>query len=452
MPEQWNPLRLTADRRTEHLFAIVALAAYAALTLWVGLHHEPWRDEADAWLLVRDAPIDFILSWTHNAGTPALWYVALKPLVRLDLPYSSMTILNLAISWAAAAVVLLFAPFTRLTKLLILGSYFFGYEYSIIARSYSLTILLLFVALAAMDKRPLLFAVAIAALFNTNVHGAVMAAVLGLMALRRAEARRYTLVMAGGALIAFLQLYPSGAIGTVRHLRLYAIPIAIGDAFLPGAPIMISVVAGAAVLIAIAVATRSAFLLITVAALLALYTFVWFGGLRHSGLILLVTLAAVWLARDVRSPAAALLLNLTLLGSAAYTLVNASYDVRFAFSGSKEMAQFIDHRFDGYAIAAHNAFATEALLPYLPGRQFWYAGEGRFGTYLNWNGPQAEGAQIPYDAAVRSARKRFGREKWLLLVNSPMPDPEKRGFRLLHATSVTVFRHLDERYWLYAPQ
>lgn len=30
------------------------LAAYAGVTLVLALHHEPWRDEADSWLLVNN--------------------------------------------------------------------------------------------------------------------------------------------------------------------------------------------------------------------------------------------------------------------------------------------------------------------------------------------------------------------------------------------------------------
>lgn len=436
--------------------AFLFLTVYAAGTLYVALHHEPWRDEADAWLLVRDASLPTILSWTHNAGTPALWYAILKPLIWFNLPYAAETIVNLLIAWAAAAALVFLAPLTRLTKLLLLGSYFFAYEYAIIARSYSLTILFLFLAIAAFPRRPLGFAVAIALLCNTNVHGAVIAAILVLLWLRNRGWTPAALVtIAGGALIAALQLFPASSIGTVRNIRPYAIPTAIGDAFLPGAPVIIAVVVGLAVLATVAVAARGIFLLLTTGALIAIYTFIWFGGLRHSGLILIATVAAIWLARDVPatrvSRAAALLLNLSLLGSAAYASINSLDDVRWAFSGSREMATYIDHRFDDREIAAHNMFSAEALLPYLPGRRFWYAGIGQYGTYLNWNERQAAGAQTSYERAAANARNHFRGRKWLLLVNSPMPNPAQHGFRLIHATSVVVFRHLDERYWLYAP-
>ena len=63
------------------------------------------------------------------------------------------------------------------------------------------------------------------------------------------------------------------------------------------------------------------------------------------------------------------------------------------------------------------------------------------------------GAAMPYDVAVTAAKQHFAKSKrpWLLLLNSKMRGPGRRGFRLIHATSVVVFRNLDERYWLYEP-
>jgi hypothetical protein len=143
----------------------------------------------------------------------------------------------------------------------------------------------------------------------------------------------------------------------------------------------------------------------------------------------------------------------TLFFSALFAVSIAKADVAYAFSGSKEMAEFIDHRFDGYDIAAHNLYQAEALLPYLPQHKFFYIGLGEYGTYLKWNTAMRRGAAMRYEVAVQTAKQHFAGSKrpWLLLLNSKMPQPERFGFRLIHATSVVVFRNLDERYWLYAP-
>src|SRR6185503_5008133 len=115
----WSPLRLTAEDRMPRPLAGLILIIFVAGTLFVALHHEPWRDEADAWLSARDLPLTEMLpDWTAHAGTPVLWYLILKTIVHSGLPYAAETIVNLVLIWAAAAVLLLFAPLTRLTKIL----------------------------------------------------------------------------------------------------------------------------------------------------------------------------------------------------------------------------------------------------------------------------------------------------------------------------------------------
>lgn len=469
MFQPWSPLRLTSDERIPRLLGLTFVVAFAAATLYVGLHHEPWRDEADVWLAARDMTLgQSIPAWTSHEGSPGLWLTLLHILNVLRLPYLSMTLLHVALAWAAAAVLTFYAPLTRLTKLLLLASYFLSYEYAIIARSYVLTVLLIFLAAAFFrrrDERPLPFAMAVALLFNTNVHGGLIAATLAMAYLVSGRRKLVPiLIMAAGALAAFLQLRPWGSTANpevMRGIRLWVIPVSLTDAFLPGSPTYWAALAGIAAVALIAIAIRRRpvallFLVVCLGGLLSLYTFIWFGGLRHSGLLLIVVIAAIWIAGDVPATrfaaSAALLLNLTLLGSAVYSYLNAAMDVRYAFSGSREMAEFIDHRFDGYAIAAHSLYQAEAILPYLPERrQFWYAGLGEYGSYLQWDEKLGPAGHTSYPAAAERARRHFSGQKWLFLTNLRIPNPEHHGYRLIHATSVIVFRHLDERYWLYEP-
>ena len=457
MSDAWNPLRLTAEDRLPKGLGMVILAIFVAGTLYTGLHHEPWRDEADAWLAARDLPVrQMVPDWTAHAGTPVLWYLILKTIVHSGLPYAAETAVNLLFIWAAAGLLLFASPFSRLTKVLLLGSYFFAFEYAIIARSYALSIFLIFLALA-LRKKPIAFAVVAVALFNTNVHGAIFAGLLFLLTTRWSQRA----IMAGGAALAIWQLWPraEGNPLAMRGLQSNAL-IALRDVFLPFATTLWAALVSVIILLLIAIsirASRRALLFFTAAliALVALYTAVWFGGLRASGMILVAAIVSIWIADRVpvslASKAAAAALNVTLLLSALFALSVARADISYAFSGSKEMASFIDHRFDGYDIAAHNLYQAESVLPWLPQHKFFYLGLGEYGTYLKWNAAMRRGASMPYEAAVLAARQHFAQtnKPGLLLLNSRMPQPERYGFRLLHATSVIVFRNLDERYWLY---
>jgi len=126
-----------------------------------------------------------------------------------------------------------------------------------------------------------------------------------------------------------------------------------------------------------------------------------------------------------------------------------------AFSGSKEMGEFIrdHHLLDRYGLAGHKPFQCEAVMPYLPGKQIWYAGLGRFGTYLPWDRSLRVAANMKYGDAVARAIRFFAEEKkpWLLLLNVKMSFPEQRGFRLIYATHRPVFWVEDENFWLYEP-
>ena len=460
MSDAWNPLRLTAEDRLPRLLGMVILAIFVAGTLHTGLHHEPWRDEADAWLAARDLPLtEMVPEWTAHAGTPVLWYLILKTIVHSGLPYTAETVVNLVLMWTAGALLLFAAPFSRLTKVLLLGSYFFAFEYAVIARSYALSIFLIFLALA-VRKKPIAFAIVAAALFNTNVHGAIFAGLLFLLTTRWSQ----RLIMAAGAALAAWQLWPRGEANplAMRGLQWNAL-IALRDVFLPFATTpwaaLISILILALVAISIRKSPRALlFFVVALVALVLLYTAVWFGGLRASGMILVAVIASIWIAHwvpvSLPSKTAAAMLNATLLLSALFALSVAKADISYAFSGSKEMAAFIDHRFDGYDIAAHNLYQAESILPWLPQHKFFYPGLGENGTYLKWNAAMRRGASMPYEAAVLAAEQHFAgsQRRWLLLLNSKMPQSERQGFRLLHATSVVVFRNLDERYWLYAPE
>jgi hypothetical protein len=470
MSGQWSPARLTAEGRSSTVIAAVLLTMYAAATLYVGLHHEPWRDEADSWLVVRDAPISTILVWTRNAGTPALWYFALKPLIWLGLAYSSQQLLHLALAWAAAAVLLLRSPFTWITKILVLASYYVAYEYAVIARSYVLTILLSFLIAAwylERYSRPLRYAVAMALLFNANVHGALIAAILTLLfVIQRPTKTSWgaITIMLIGAIAAWAQLrtapdapFPH----IVREINPVAAWKAIASAFFPGLSLGVGGAAAAVLIVLIAFALRRrrdafAFFALALILLNVLFVFVWFGGYRHAGLILICALLSIWIAREVPSDApgsiAAVLFNIALVVSVLFSVRMAYADVKMGFSGSREMGEYIrSHHLDRYEIAAHNIHESEAVLPWIPGKQLWYAAIGRYGTYMQWNREEEIGRWMPYSVAIGHAVEHFagGQRPWLMLLNAPMPDASSRQFRLIYATRGPVFRHPDERYWLY---
>jgi hypothetical protein len=162
--------------------AFLIISAYAALSLFSLCHHEPYRDEAQAWLIVRSCPdLKTLFHQMGYEGTPGLWHLLLLPLARLGLPFITASLLNYMVMLSVVILLVTYAPFSVFHKALLVFGYFFSYEYSVFARSYSLTVLLLFlIATFYRDRfsRPILQAFLLLLLANTNLHGLVMAFVL----------------------------------------------------------------------------------------------------------------------------------------------------------------------------------------------------------------------------------------------------------------------------------
>ena len=67
---------------------------YISIGFYLSFNHEPWRDEAQSWLIVRDLSWRGLISQLPYEGTPPLWHFLVKPLADLGLPYFSQNILN----------------------------------------------------------------------------------------------------------------------------------------------------------------------------------------------------------------------------------------------------------------------------------------------------------------------------------------------------------------------
>jgi len=169
----------SGGRRRDAAFAFCVVSAYA-LFLAAGIaRHELWRDEAQSWLIVRDAG-----SWRNlfhllgYEGHPAVWYLLLRPLTYITHSPTAMQVLHGVIATTAAFVFVRFSPFTRAQKVLWCFGYYSLFEYGIISRNYSLGVLLLWTLCALWPRRRwavIAMAIVLALLVNTNVFAALIA-------------------------------------------------------------------------------------------------------------------------------------------------------------------------------------------------------------------------------------------------------------------------------------
>jgi hypothetical protein len=176
---------------------LLILLTFAALVATTIASHEPWHDEIQCWLLARDTnPITLLFKFLRYEGHPGLWHLLLMVPAKLKLPLLTMNLIAGAAMVGAMYLILYRSPFPTIVKVLLPFSYFFLYQYSVVARNYSLIPILLFlIALIyrRRDERPYTFFVLLILLANVSLHGTLIA--LALLTLHMIDLRRkwYTL-------------------------------------------------------------------------------------------------------------------------------------------------------------------------------------------------------------------------------------------------------------------
>lgn len=105
--------------------------------------HEPWRDEANVWLMARElSPVQLFREIKYQ-GHPCLWYLLMMPFAKVGLPFRMIEVLSFLIMGVSAGIFWWKGPLHRFTKIFCLFSPIFTYFYPVIARNYCLIALLL---------------------------------------------------------------------------------------------------------------------------------------------------------------------------------------------------------------------------------------------------------------------------------------------------------------------
>jgi hypothetical protein len=164
----------------------IIIIIYTILGLIGILNHAMWRDEMNAWLIVRDANSfsELMANIHYDRGHPGLWHFLLAILKNL---VNNPIIMQL-FHWILAVIILIlfwqFSPFTHLQKFLFSFGFFPFYEYLLISRNYSLGILFLFAFCTLFNTRKqtyLILALLLGLMANTNIYIFFISAALGLM-------------------------------------------------------------------------------------------------------------------------------------------------------------------------------------------------------------------------------------------------------------------------------
>jgi hypothetical protein len=116
-------------------------------------HHEMWRDESQAFLLVRDSK-NLAELWQNvrYEGHPILWHFILFVIFHIFPSIYTIQVVHLLIGLSVVALLTFYSPFSFFEKFLLCFSYFFSFEYLVISRNYSIGIFLLFLSICIFSK------------------------------------------------------------------------------------------------------------------------------------------------------------------------------------------------------------------------------------------------------------------------------------------------------------
>lgn len=121
---------------------VAIIIIFITISIFIGSHHEPWADEAQSWLIARDANVsDIIWNISRYEGTFPLWFLILKAFIISGLQYKYLYIIPIIISSIGLWVFLNKTQVPIYIKILYPFTFYIFYQYTIIARSYCLLFL-----------------------------------------------------------------------------------------------------------------------------------------------------------------------------------------------------------------------------------------------------------------------------------------------------------------------
>jgi hypothetical protein len=144
--------KAVSNRKNSHAFFLFIIAAAVGVVSMY--YHEMWRDESQAFLIVRDSK-NLAELWQNvrYEGHPILWHFVLYISYHIFPSIYTIQVVHLIIALSVVALIAWYSPFTLLEKFLLIFSYFFSFEYLVISRNYAIGIMLLLAAVILFLRR-----------------------------------------------------------------------------------------------------------------------------------------------------------------------------------------------------------------------------------------------------------------------------------------------------------
>ena len=444
------------------LLPFCSAIAYALVIVVTVLHHEPWADEAQAWLLARDASLgDLWLRLMHYEGSPGLWQTLLHGLVAMGVPYRAYNFVSALFGLAAVWMLIRYAPLPLPARVLLPFTYYFCYQYSVIARSYALVAPLLFATALLFKKawqKPFLFTTLLCLIAGISVHGVVISGGIWLVAygpylfrwreMSGPERRR---MLAAGVLYGLVVLifmlcaWPAKDVAFAEHrglANLRYMPDVV-KATLAGAFTGEWVTSLAVVGLSLPFLWRGGgwrFFIPVTATLLIFGTLVY-AQLWHFGILFLVWLFAIWISGQqakITKPTL-IALGIVIACQCYWSAQAIYYDWGHAYSGSAQAAAYLRQAGTLPGSVYAIGYPCTAIQPYFAANVYSNFHGGGAAAYWDWS--QRNTANDP--SALFSSRRRDQ-----VLVGYKNSAEQSRWAKLLRLLGYEETRHFEgDTFW-----
>jgi len=149
------------------------------------LRHPMWRDELETyWIAVNSASFSDLLANMKYTSHPAMLYALEWLVTRLTSDPTWIQIMQIVLALGVWFIIYLWAPFSRLEKILLLLGYFLFWEYFVISRNYVLIALIAFAFTVLRERQPrreFLLWILLGLLANVHMYSAIWSVVLAVM-------------------------------------------------------------------------------------------------------------------------------------------------------------------------------------------------------------------------------------------------------------------------------
>ncbi len=159
----------------------IAFIGFVLAYIVVSLFHEPMYDEAQAWMIARDASWwELIFEIPHYEGHPPFWHLILALFAKSGISFEVGLRIPGAIFCITSVWLIVFrSPFPKVVKCLLPFTYYIFFRYSIVVRPYCMTMLglcLVAIAYKRRSEKPYRLMTALMLLCASSAYGMALAA------------------------------------------------------------------------------------------------------------------------------------------------------------------------------------------------------------------------------------------------------------------------------------